>query len=76
MTLHTYLFPFQMSRIDALDRSVRTLVDAGRAPGLYRVIWDGSDDNGVAVASRVCFCRISWNGQTETKRMALLRQPF
>ena len=50
-----------------------TLVDADRAPGTYRVTWDGRDDGGSQVASGVYFYRITWNGMSETRRMVLLK---
>jgi putative hemolysin len=62
-----------MDVYDALGRRVRTLVDAEVAPGRHRVIWDGTDQTGVPVASGVYFYRISWNGRSETKRMVLLK---
>ncbi|MCK4545923.1 MAG: right-handed parallel beta-helix repeat-containing protein [Candidatus Eisenbacteria sp.] len=58
---------------DVRGRQIRTLVDASHSPGIYRVIWDGSDRDGVPVASGVYFYRITWNGKSETTRMVLLK---
>lgn len=55
---------------------IRTLVhDINQAPGNYRVLWDGQDENGQAVASGVYFYRFEAvnRGFVETKRMILLR---
>ncbi len=58
---------------DTVGRLVRTLVDARRPSGASSVIWDGTNHGGVPVASGVYFCRITWNGERETKRMVLLK---
>jgi hypothetical protein len=59
---------------DALGRNVRTLID-GRfyAAGVHRVRWDGLDDDGVAAASGVYFCRLEGNAFSRTRKMALIR---
>ncbi|MCK4548226.1 MAG: right-handed parallel beta-helix repeat-containing protein [Candidatus Eisenbacteria sp.] len=62
-----------MNVYEATGRRVTTLVDADRGPGTYRVIWDGRNDDGTPVASGVYFCRITWNGESDTKRMVLLK---
>jgi predicted outer membrane repeat protein len=58
---------------DALGRQVRTLVEEDRAPGIYHVVWDGTNSQGHRVASGVYFCRLMWNGETRTQRMVLLK---
>ncbi len=63
----------EMSVYDPLGRKVRTLVDADHGPGTYSAVWDGRDHNGVTVASGIYFYRLTWNGNTETKRMVLLK---
>jgi hypothetical protein len=57
---------------DALGRKVRSLVDAEQPPGTYKVGWDGRDESGAQASSGVYFCRLSWNGRTETRRMVLI----
>jgi len=37
---------------------IRTLVDGVREAGLYRVVWDGTDDDGVEVSSGLYFVRL------------------
>ena len=58
---------------DACGRSVVTLVDTDQGSGLYQVIWDGRDQEGMRVASGVYFTQIVWNGVIETQRMVVLR---
>jgi len=58
---------------DARGRRVITLVDATRPPGVYRVSWNGTDHKGNPAASGVYFYRITWNRETRTQRMVLLK---
>jgi hypothetical protein len=65
---------------DILGRKVKTLVDNAIAPGTYKAIWDGRDDNGLGVASGVYLYRIvakssSISGQdfVLTKKMILMK---
>jgi hypothetical protein len=58
---------------DVLGRRVATLVDDNLPPGVYQAYWDGKDHHRVAVASGVYFCRLTWNGKAETRRMVLLQ---
>lgn len=53
---------------DAAGRRV-ALLDAGvRAPGSYRVPFDGT-----ALTSGIYFCRLNWSGQQSIRRMLLVR---
>jgi hypothetical protein len=58
---------------DPAGRLVSTLVDADHGPGTYRATWMGADDRGQPAANGVYFCRIEWNGRSETRRMVLLK---
>jgi predicted outer membrane repeat protein len=62
-----------LSLYDARGRKVHTLIDAHREPGSYTVTWDGRDHRGMAAASGVYFCRLSWQGKSETTRLVLLK---
>jgi mannosyl-glycoprotein endo-beta-N-acetylglucosaminidase len=62
-----------MNIYDTAGRRVTTLVDAEQGPGTYATVWDGTNADGMPVASGVYFCRITWNGKTETRRMVLLK---
>jgi len=56
-----------------LGQLVRTLVDEEKAPGNYKVIWDGKDNSGKEVTSGIYFYRLECSGSTETRKMILLR---
>lgn len=58
---------------DVAGRQVKTLVNESRAPGVYRVTWDGRDDRGHRVASGVYFYRMNAGSFTQTRKMVLLK---
>jgi hypothetical protein len=61
-------------RILSVDgRVVTTLVDRVQDPGRYSVVWNGRDAEGVAVASGVYFCELSYGGEKEARKMTLLK---
>jgi predicted outer membrane repeat protein len=62
-----------MKVYDAAGRAVVTLVDEDLGGGMYSAVWNGRDRNGIEVASGVYFYRTTWNGQSETLRMVLLK---
>jgi hypothetical protein len=58
---------------DATGRLVRTLESRSMESGSHRVVWDGRDDQDHAVASGVYFCHLTWNAESRTQRMILLK---
>jgi hypothetical protein len=58
---------------DTRGRRVRTLIDAGRPPGVHEITWDGTDDCGRDVAAGMYFCRLQYRGESATQRMMLLK---
>ncbi len=54
-------------------RHVKTLVDDTLASGPHRVVWDGTDQSGRAVASGLYLYRLHGDTRTFTRRMMLLR---
>jgi hypothetical protein len=52
---------------------VKTLVDEEKAPGEYRVIWNGKNQQGDDVASGVYFYRLNVSDYSDSKRMLLLK---
>ena len=58
---------------DVLGREIVTLLEGTRAPGLYRVSWDGKDAGGLSVRSGVYYCRMTAQG-TSGKIFAQTRQ--
>ena len=58
---------------DSRGRLVSETVLRGQGPGESRFIWDGRDAAGNAVASGLYFYRMTWSGQSLTRRVVLLR---
>ncbi len=58
---------------DALGRLIKVLVQENQAAGTYRVVWDGTDMNGRAVASGIYFYTIQAGDFKQTKKMILMR---
>ena len=73
--------PFQVARagrvrleiFNLVGQRVRLLVDEERPVGFYRMIWDGRDGAGRAVASGVYFYRLQAGERTASRRMLLLK---
>ena len=58
---------------DALGRPVRDLVDGPLGAGRYRLVWDGRDQGGRAVASGIYFYRLVADSFVAVGRLALVR---
>ena len=58
---------------DVGGRFVRTLVSGDLPAGAHEVTWRGDDERGRPVASGVYFCRLETAGDTQSRRMLLLR---
>lgn len=54
-------------------RRVRTLVDERRYPGRFEVVWDGTGDDGVPVASGLYLCQMTAESVRETITMVYIR---
>jgi len=52
---------------------VRTLVDAERGPGLYHVMWDGTDEKGAKLGSGVFFYRLRAGDFVKVRKMVLIK---
>lgn len=60
--------------LSASGRVVRTLVDgSARGPGPHKVVWDGRDDAGHAVASGAYFYRLEVGNEAVLRKMLLLK---
>jgi photosystem II stability/assembly factor-like uncharacterized protein len=67
-----------MKIFDVLGREVVALVDGEKAPGIYRISWDGKNGGGVPVQSGVYYCRLTARTQagqvfTQTRRMTVVK---
>lgn len=58
---------------DLTGRLVRTLVDAEKKAGNYRVEWSARDSEGAKVPTGVYFCRLTTPEKTLTREMILLK---
>ena len=63
----------QLNIYDAQGRLVTTLVNEPKPAGAFTANWNGRDQNGVAVASGVYFVRLLSSGQTQTRKIVLLK---
>ncbi len=52
---------------------VRTLVDGAKPAGPQSEVWDGVDDAGRDLASGIYFARLTIDGETASRKMALLK---
>jgi flagellar hook assembly protein FlgD len=58
---------------DIGGRLVRTLVNGVQSAGLKSVRWDGTNNDGLRIASGVYFCRMTAAGFAETQKIVLVR---
>jgi cyclomaltodextrinase len=56
-----------------MGQKVKTILDESRAPGFYRVLWDGRNDFGRQVASGMYFYKLQSRDFVQTKKMILLK---
>ena len=56
-----------------LGQKVATVVDGTLAAGQHEVIWNGSDQDGVAVSSGVYFYRLKSATFNQTRKMTLMK---
>jgi len=62
-----------LSIYDSCGRLVARPIDDDRGPGTHRVDWNGTDRLGRPLPSGIYFCRLTWNGQSRTSSVVLLR---
>jgi hypothetical protein len=65
--------PVKVAIHDVRGRRVRELVSDELSAGEHRIRWDGRDDRGAVAAAGVYLARVTWRGETETVKMALLK---
>ena len=58
---------------DVAGRQVRTLVDDRQRADVYKVTWDGINNNGQRVASGMYFYKLAAGKFVQTKKMMLLK---
>ena len=65
--------PVALTLHNILGERVLTLVSGVRAPGSYRILWDGRDDDGVELASGTYLYRLATGRTSTARRLMLLR---
>jgi hypothetical protein len=63
----------ELTVYDARGRLVRTLVRGERTAQVYSVAWDGTNDDGAAVASGLYFCRLEAGAFRQVRKMVVLK---
>ena len=58
---------------NAMGQRIRTLVEGEQAAGHHRVVWDGRDDAGQAVASGLYLCRLVSGEFSAVRKLMLVR---
>jgi flagellar hook assembly protein FlgD len=58
---------------DVAGRRVRTLVDDHQRADVYKVTWDGMNDQGQRVASGMYFYKLAAGKFVQTRKMMLLK---
>jgi hypothetical protein len=56
-----------------LGQQVKTLFDAQVGGGLHRVVWDSSNDSGIACPAGVYICIMKSGGRLDSKKILLIR---
>ena len=63
----------ELALYNIVGEKVTTLISGVRDGGVYRLVWDGRDEAGRALASGVYLYRLEAGGQTLTRRLLLIR---
>ena len=58
---------------DILGRKVRQFVNETRSAGVYKVMWDGTDQSGNPVSTGIYFYRIQAGEFVESRKMLLIK---
>ena len=65
--------PVRLDILDLSGRLVRRLADGTMTAGEHRLIWDGRDGQGKAVAGGTYLCRLQGGGEQLVRKLLLLR---
>lgn len=63
----------QIFIFNEIGQKIKTLVDADKNPGCYKIIWDGNDESGHKVSNGIYFYQIRNNGAVKNQKMVLLK---
>jgi hypothetical protein len=56
---------------NVIGKKIMTLVDAGKQAGIYNVLWNGRDGQGLTVSGDIYFCVLNSEKYNRTIRMIL-----
>lgn len=70
---HGFIGPVKVRIYNVLGQQVKTLINQNLPPGDHEVIWRGSNEQGVKVASGLYFYGLLTNRLSEFKKMILLK---
>lgn len=65
--------PVVLSIHDVTGRLVHNFREASQGPGTHSIWWDATDQAGEAVSGGFYYCRLRWNGRSETQAMLVIR---
>jgi len=65
--------PVSLKVFDLLGREVRTLVNETMTAGIYDAVWDGRDDNGLAVTTGIYMVRMKAGEFNTTQKVVLMK---
>lgn len=68
-----HMSSFSIRIIDVLGRQIRTYTFDAAFPGVHSIVWDGTSDRGLQVASGMYFYRLQAGDIRLTRRMMLVR---
>ncbi len=63
----------ELTIVNIMGQTVRTLVSAMQAPGEHAVTWDGRDQSGVPVSSGIYLYRMNAGDFSQTRKMVLMK---
>ena len=63
----------EINIFDIRGRLIRSLNKSQQQAGIHRIVWDGRSNGGSMVASGIYFCRVHFNGNLLTKKLALIK---
>jgi hypothetical protein len=65
--------PVAITVFNLKGERIRSLVHEGKPAGVYRIVWDGTDDVGQMVASGVYFCQLQIGRYKSVKKMLMIK---
>ncbi|MBN2090032.1 T9SS type A sorting domain-containing protein [candidate division KSB1 bacterium] len=64
----------ELTIYDLMGRTVRSLMKGFYAANTYKIIWDGTNDNGAKVANGIYFCRVIAGTEEKVIKLSMFQQ--